>query len=112
MHFYTSVLMTISCIFEHEAFLLIGIYLTFLNFVKLVDAGCCLFSFRFILAFMKGALYVEYLIGGNLQVGFDALFFGRADYQDIANQREHRTMEMVWHSSKSFGTSAEVGPNL
>lgn len=42
------------------------------------------------------------------EVGFDALFFGRADYQDIANRREQRTMEMVWRSSNSFETYGEV----
>ncbi|KAH9288550.1 hypothetical protein KI387_032667, partial [Taxus chinensis] len=41
-------------------------------------------------------------------VGFDSLFFGRADYQDIEHRRNHRTMEMIWRGSKSLGSSAQV----
>ncbi|KAH9288464.1 hypothetical protein KI387_032581, partial [Taxus chinensis] len=41
-------------------------------------------------------------------VGFEALFFARADYQDIAKRREDRTMEMIWRASKSLGSSAQI----
>jgi hypothetical protein len=44
-----------------------------------------------------------------LQMGFDALFFARADYQDLLQRRKDRTMEMIWQGSKSLGSSAEVG---
>ena len=42
-------------------------------------------------------------------MGFDAFFFARADYQDIAKRREDRTMEVIWGGSESFGGSAHVG---
>lgn len=44
----------------------------------------------------------------SAEVGFEALFFARADYQDIAKRREDRTMEMIWRGSKSLGSSAQV----
>jgi hypothetical protein len=44
-----------------------------------------------------------------LQMGFDAFFFARADYQDLLQRRKDRTMEMIWQGSKSLGSSAEVG---
>ncbi|GLJ52491.1 hypothetical protein SUGI_1116890 [Cryptomeria japonica] len=44
----------------------------------------------------------------SAEVGFDALFFARADYQDIAKRREDRTMEMIWRASKSLGSTAQV----
>lgn len=43
------------------------------------------------------------------QMGFDAFFFARADYQDIIKRRKERTMELIWQGSKSLGASAEVG---
>ncbi|XP_057870116.2 alpha-mannosidase isoform X2 [Cryptomeria japonica] len=42
------------------------------------------------------------------EVGFSSLFFGRADYQDIANRRNRRTMETIWRGSKTLGASAQV----
>lgn len=42
-------------------------------------------------------------------MGFDAFFFGRADYQDIIKRRKERTMEVIWRGSKSLGSSAQVG---
>ncbi|CAF1146005.1 unnamed protein product [Rotaria sordida] len=33
------------------------------------------------------------------QMGFDGLFFGRADYQDIAKRNMTKTMEMIWKGS-------------
>lgn len=44
-----------------------------------------------------------------VQLGFDGLFFARADYDDIKKRREEKSMEMVWRASKSLGKSAEVG---
>lgn len=42
-------------------------------------------------------------------MGFDGLFFGRADYQDKINRQKERTMEVIWRGSKSLGESAQVG---
>jgi hypothetical protein len=36
-------------------------------------------------------------------MGFDGLFFGRADYQDRSTRRTARTMEMVWKASANLG---------
>lgn len=44
-----------------------------------------------------------------MQMGFDAFFFARADYQDIIKRRKDRTMEVIWRGSKSLGASAQVG---
>eukprot|EP00899_Mesostigma_viride_P025314 jgi/Mesvir1/5968/Mv00723-RA.2 len=44
----------------------------------------------------------------SADVGFDALFFGRIDYADIAKRRKERTMEMVWRASKSLGADSQV----
>lgn len=35
-------------------------------------------------------------------MGFDGLFFGRADYQDIQTRNSARTMEMLWKASASL----------
>ncbi|XP_041362774.1 lysosomal alpha-mannosidase-like [Gigantopelta aegis] len=41
--------------------------------------------------------------------GFDALFFGRLDYQDKANRLNTTTMEMVWHGSpQNLGEKADL----
>lgn len=42
------------------------------------------------------------------EVGFDALFFSRGDYQDIAERRKKKTMEFIWRGSKSLGASAQI----
>lgn len=47
-----------------------------------------------------------YLLGG--EVGFDGLFFARADYQDVARRRRDRTMEVIWRGSKSLGSSSQI----
>lgn len=41
------------------------------------------------------------------EVGFDALFFGRIDYQDRALRKQQRALEFVWRGSKSQ-SDAEV----
>ncbi|KAJ7526059.1 hypothetical protein O6H91_17G079900 [Diphasiastrum complanatum] len=47
-----------------------------------------------------------YLLGA--EVGFDAVFFARADYQDIAKRRIDRTMEFVWQGSRTLGSTAQI----
>ncbi|GAQ91615.1 hypothetical protein KFL_008190015 [Klebsormidium nitens] len=42
------------------------------------------------------------------EMGFDGLFFARADYQDIYERRANKSMEMVWRASKSLGKTAET----
>ncbi|CAM6125814.1 unnamed protein product [Calypogeia fissa] len=42
------------------------------------------------------------------EVGFDGVFFARADYQDKEQRLKDRTMEFIWRGSKSLGSSAEV----
>lgn len=51
-----------------------------------------------------------YLLGAEL--GFDAFFFARADYQDIIKRRKERTMEVIWQGSKSLGASAQIFAGL
>ena len=41
-------------------------------------------------------------------MGFDGLFFGRADYQDISSRQANRTMEMMWETSRSLGAAADL----
>jgi alpha-mannosidase len=36
-------------------------------------------------------------------MGFDGLFFGRADYQDIEQIHATKTMEMIWKGSANLG---------
>jgi alpha-mannosidase len=36
-------------------------------------------------------------------MGFDGLFFGRADYQDIQERNATKTMEMIWKGSANLG---------
>jgi hypothetical protein len=36
-------------------------------------------------------------------MGFDGLFFGRADYQDIQTRNRTKTKEMVWKASANLG---------
>eukprot|EP01018_Ginkgo_biloba_P031211 Gb_14161 [translate_table: standard] len=44
----------------------------------------------------------------SAEVGFEALYFARADYGDISKRRNDRTMEMIWRGSKSLGSSAQI----
>jgi len=37
----------------------------------------------------------------SAEVGFDALFFGRIDYADIAIRKKSQTLEFIWKGSKS-----------
>jgi alpha-mannosidase len=43
-----------------------------------------------------------------IQVGFDALYFSRIDYQDREIRKGTKTLEVVWRSSKTFGSAADV----
>ncbi|KAI8529281.1 hypothetical protein RHMOL_Rhmol12G0213400 [Rhododendron molle] len=47
-----------------------------------------------------------YLLGA--EVGFDSLFFGRIDYQDIAKRKLEKSLEVVWQGSKSLSSSAQI----
>ncbi|EPS72042.1 alpha-mannosidase, partial [Genlisea aurea] len=47
-----------------------------------------------------------YLLGA--EVGFDALFFGRIDYQDRAKRKGDKTLEVVWRGSKSRGSLSQI----
>merc|ERR1719379_1532272 len=40
----------------------------------------------------------------SAKVGFDALYFGRIDYQDMSNRQETGNLEMIWDSSPSLGS--------
>ncbi|KAL6744840.1 hypothetical protein V8C86DRAFT_268715 [Haematococcus lacustris] len=46
------------------------------------------------------------LLAGAL--GFDALFFGRADYQDMDIRRAQHAMELVWRGAASYGRCADI----
>ncbi|GMH06887.1 hypothetical protein Nepgr_008727 [Nepenthes gracilis] len=47
-----------------------------------------------------------YLLGA--EVGFDSLFFGRIDYQDRAKRKNEKSLEVVWHGSRSLGSTAQI----
>jgi hypothetical protein len=36
-------------------------------------------------------------------MGFDGLFIGRADFQDIAERNATKKMEMIWKASANLG---------
>jgi len=42
------------------------------------------------------------------QMGFDALFFGRQDYDDHKLRKNRTTLELVWQSSASLGGAADL----
>ncbi|KAL7152693.1 hypothetical protein ABFS83_04G115600 [Erythranthe nasuta] len=47
-----------------------------------------------------------YLLGA--EVGFDALFFARIDYQDRAKRRDEKKLEFIWQGSKTQGSSSQI----
>ncbi|VAI39198.1 unnamed protein product [Triticum turgidum subsp. durum] len=47
-----------------------------------------------------------YLLGA--EVGFDALYFFRIDYQDRDTRNVTKELEVVWRGSKTFGSSADI----
>ncbi|GBG61654.1 hypothetical protein CBR_g23169 [Chara braunii] len=44
----------------------------------------------------------------SAEAGLDAVFFARADYQDIENRRKQKSMEVIWRGSKSLGATAQT----
>lgn len=48
----------------------------------------------------------------SAQVGFDALFFGRADYQDMEHRRNLTAMEVVWQGSGSLADATVFTGNF
>lgn len=44
----------------------------------------------------------------SAEAGFDALYFGRIDYQDHKLRMNQSRMEMVWRASPSLGSSSQV----
>ncbi|KAK8969877.1 hypothetical protein KSP40_PGU007504 [Platanthera guangdongensis] len=46
--------------------------------------------------------------GSWTRVGFDALYFGRIDYQDREKRKQLKNLEVVWRGSKSLGSSSDV----
>ncbi|XP_042002646.1 probable alpha-mannosidase At5g13980 [Salvia splendens] len=47
-----------------------------------------------------------YLLGA--EVGFDALYFARIDYQDRAKRSAEKKLEVIWQGSKSHGSSSQI----
>ncbi|XP_028550522.1 alpha-mannosidase At3g26720 isoform X2 [Dendrobium catenatum] len=44
----------------------------------------------------------------SAEVGFDALYFSRIDYQDRDERKDLKSLEVVWRGSKTFGSSTDV----
>ncbi|XP_020581253.1 LOW QUALITY PROTEIN: alpha-mannosidase At3g26720-like [Phalaenopsis equestris] len=44
----------------------------------------------------------------SAEVGFDALYFSRIDYQDRETRKKFKTLEIVWRGSKTLGSSSDV----
>ncbi|XP_042391119.1 alpha-mannosidase At3g26720-like [Zingiber officinale] len=44
----------------------------------------------------------------SAEVGFDALYFFRMDYQDKEKRKELKRLEVVWRGSKSLGSTTEI----
>jgi hypothetical protein len=40
-------------------------------------------------------------------MGFDGLFFGRADYEDYRERNRTKTMELLWKASANLGKFVE-----
>ncbi|KAF8694238.1 hypothetical protein HU200_038373 [Digitaria exilis] len=55
---------------------------------------------------MRQSRLSKYLI--ICQVGFDAFYFFRIDYQDRDTRKGTKELEVVWRGSKSFGSSADI----
>lgn len=43
-----------------------------------------------------------------MQAGFEALYFGRIDYQDREKRTAESEMEMVWRASRSLEERAQI----
>jgi alpha-mannosidase len=48
----------------------------------------------------------------SAEVGFNALFFGRIDYQDLDARHKNASCEFVWRASPSLGADAQVFSGL
>lgn len=48
----------------------------------------------------------------SAEVGFQGLFFGRIDYQDLELRQQQRSAEFVWRASKSLGATSQVFTGL
>ncbi|CAA6660049.1 unnamed protein product [Spirodela intermedia] len=44
----------------------------------------------------------------SAEVGFDALFFSRIDYQDRIKRKNLKSLEVVWRGSRTLGSSADI----
>ena len=44
----------------------------------------------------------------SAEAGFDALYFGRIDYQDLNLRRDEKRVEGIWRGSESLGDNAQV----
>lgn len=45
-------------------------------------------------------------------MGFDGLFFARADFQDKDTRIKSKTMEMIWKASANLGTQSWLFTNF
>ncbi|XP_078151977.1 alpha-mannosidase-like isoform X2 [Carex rostrata] len=50
-----------------------------------------------------------YLLGAEL--GFDSVHFARIDYQDRAKRKVDKSLQVIWHGSKTFGSSSQIFAN-
>ena len=48
----------------------------------------------------------------SAEAGFDGLFFGRIDYQDLALRTKAQAAEFIWRASPSLGPDAQVFAGL
>jgi alpha-mannosidase len=48
----------------------------------------------------------------SAEVGFNALFFGRIDYQDLDARHKNSSCEFIWRASPSLGSDAQVFSGL
>ncbi|KAL4366626.1 hypothetical protein GQ457_05G012270 [Hibiscus cannabinus] len=51
-----------------------------------------------------------YLLGA--EVGFDSVHFARIDYQDRAQRKTDKSLEVVWRGSNTFGSSSQIFANV
>ncbi|KAK3410478.1 hypothetical protein EUGRSUZ_J02457 [Eucalyptus grandis] len=50
-----------------------------------------------------------YLLGA--EIGFDSMHFARIDYQDRANRKNDKSLEVIWRGSRTFGSSSQIFAN-
>ncbi|PPD76164.1 hypothetical protein GOBAR_DD26911 [Gossypium barbadense] len=48
----------------------------------------------------------SYLLGA--EVGFDSMHFARIDYQDRAQRKNKKSLEVIWQGSNTFGSSSQA----